>query len=177
MSEWYAAVGTAALTIVHLVAYYSRVHEPSLANPDALTAAAHDLVKVFHGVRRPIDQPALVRDLTLGQMRLLLLLRREGPQPMGRIAELFDLSSTSSSGFVARVERHGLVVRRHRSDDRRVVECALSDAGQDLVEGWSGVRLEVIRDGLASLEPRELATMARLLRRMVERQQPSADVA
>ena len=164
------------MTIVHLIAYYSRVHEPSTADPDDLTAVAHDLVRVFHGVRRPIDQP-LVRDLTRGQMRLLLLLRREGPQPMGRIAELFDLSSTSSSGFVARVERHGLVVRRHRSDDRRVVECALTDSGHELVEGWSGVRLEVIRDGLASLDPRELATMAKLLRRMIERQVRPADVA
>jgi DNA-binding MarR family transcriptional regulator len=160
----------AALTILHDDAYYSRVHEPSQAAGDPLTAAAHDLVRVFHGSRRPMDQPGLTRDLTLGQMRLLLLLRREGPQPMGRIAELFDLSTTASSGFVARVERHGLVVRRHRSVDRRVVECALSDAGRELVEGWSGVRLEVIREGLSRLEPRELATMAGLLRRMVERQ-------
>ena len=165
------------LTIVHVCAYYSWVHEPSAAHQDDLNAVAHDLVRVFHGFRRPVGQPALARDLTLGQMRLLLLLRREGPQPMGRIAELFDLSTTGSTGFVGRVERHGLVARRHRSDDRRVVECALTDAGTDLLEAWSGVRLEVIRDGLATLEPRELATMAKLLRRMVERQQPSEGVA
>jgi len=164
------------LTIVHVDAYYPRVHEPS-STTDDLTAAAHDLVRVFHGFRRPVSQPALARDLTLGQMRLLLLLRREGPQPMGRIAELFDLSTTSSTGFVARVERHGLVARRHRSDDRRVVECALTEAGAELLDAWSGVRLEVIREGLATLEPRELATMARLLRRMVDRQQRADGVA
>jgi DNA-binding MarR family transcriptional regulator len=149
------------------------MREPSSEARDDLTAAAHDLVRVFHGFRGPVGQPALARDLSLGQMRLLLLLRREGPQPMGRIAELFDLSSTGSTGFVGRVERHGLVARRHRSDDRRVVECALTEAGSELLEAWSGVRLEVIRESLASLEPRELTTMAKLLRRMVERQQHS----
>jgi DNA-binding MarR family transcriptional regulator len=136
---------------------------------DRLTSAAMDLVRVFHGRTRH-DEPSLVRDLTLGQMRLLLLLRREGAQPMGRIAEIFDLSTTSSTGFVARMERHGLVERRHRSDDRRIVECDLTETGRGLVEAWSGVRLDVIRESLATLSPRELSMISRLLRRMRERQ-------
>ena len=74
----------------------------------------------------------------MGQIRLLFLLRREGPQPMGRLAELFDLSPTASSGFVARIERHGLVVRRHRSDDRRIVECELTEAGSTVPPGALG---------------------------------------
>ena len=93
----------------------------------------------------PDVPPSPARDLTLGQMRLLFLLRREGPQPMGRIADVFDLSSTASTGFVARVERHGLVERRHRSDDRRIVECALTADGERFLEELSGVRLEAIR--------------------------------
>ena len=141
-----------------------------------MTRTAMDLVRVFHG-RTRVDEPALVRDLTLGQMRLLLLLRREGPQPMGRIAETFDLSTTSSTGFVGRMERHGLVGRRHRSDDRRVVECDLTETGRQLVEEWSGVRLDVIREGLATLTPRELSMLGRLLRRMRERQVASGGPA
>ena len=58
-----------------------------------------------------------------------------------------------------------------------MVECALTEAGAELLDAWSGVRLEVIREGLATLEPRELATMARLLRRMVDRQQRADGVA
>lgn len=148
--------------------YYPRVREASTKD-DRLTETAMGLVRVFHGRTRH-DEPALARDLTLGQMRLLLLLRREGPQPMGRIAEIFDLSTTGSTGFVARVERHGLVTRQHRSDDRRVVECVLTEPGRQLVEAWSGVRLDVIREGLATLTSRELDMLSRLLRRMHERQ-------
>jgi len=31
--------------------------------------------------------------------------------------------AATASGIVERVERHGLVARQHRLDDRRVVEC------------------------------------------------------
>lgn len=118
----------------------------------------------------PRDAPPLpARDLTLGQIRLLFQLQREGPQPMGRIAEVFDLSSTASSGFVARIERHGLVERRHRSDDRRVVECALTEAGTRFLHGISGMRLDLIRGRLAVLEPDELAEFERLLRLIGDR--------
>jgi len=122
-----------------------------------------DLIRVFHDMPRMVpSSPA--RDLTMGQMRLLYLLLREGPQPMGRVAEIFELSSTASSGFVARIERHGLVARSHRSDDRRVVECALTDAGRRFIEDLSGVRLDVMRQALSTLEPPELAEFQRLVR-------------
>lgn len=134
-----------------------------------LTAAATDLVGVFHGMPRQ-DPPPPARDLTFGQVRLLFLLAREGSQPMGRIAEVFDLSSTAATGFVARIEGHGLVQRRHRSDDRRVVECALTDLGERFLEELSGVRLDVIRSALSALEPGELAEFHRLLCRIRERQ-------
>lgn len=107
----------------------------------------------------------------MGQIRLLFLLQREGAQPMGRVAEVFELSSTASSGFVARIERHGLVTRAHRSDDRRIVECDLTEAGRRFVEDLSGVRVDVIRQALSALEPSELAEFQGLLRRILERRQ------
>jgi DNA-binding MarR family transcriptional regulator len=144
-----------------------------LSGPDRqLTATATDLIRVFHGMPRQVP-PVLTRDLTMGQMRLLFLLQREGPQPMGRVAEVFELSHTASSGFVARIERHGLVQRAHRSDDRRVVECDLTEAGRGFVEELSGVRLDVIRQALSALEPPELAEFQGLLRRILERQAPA----
>jgi DNA-binding MarR family transcriptional regulator len=133
-----------------------------------LTDAAEAMLGAFNVVPRDVP-PAPARDLTLGQIRLLFRLQRDGPQPMGRIAETFDLSSTASSGFVARIERHGLVERRHRSDDRRVVECALTEAGTRFLHGISGMRLDLIRQRLAVLEPDELAEFERLLRLLRER--------
>jgi DNA-binding MarR family transcriptional regulator len=127
-----------------------------------LTEIAEAMLGAFH-VTPPETPPLPARDLTLGQIRLLVLLMREGPQPMGRVAEVFDLSSTASSGFVARVERHGLVERRHRSDDRRVVECALTEGGTRFLQGMSGMRLDLTRQRLAVLDPADLAEFGRLV--------------
>ena len=125
----------------------------------------------------PRQVPAPARDLTLGQVRLLFLLRHEGPQPMGRIADVFDLSTTASTGFVQRVERHGLVERRHRSDDRRIVECELTDAGERFIDELVGIRLDVTRQALSALRPDDLAEFGRLLRLISERQAPRVDAA
>lgn len=137
---------------------------------DELTAAATELLGIFRAVPHQVP-PVPARDLTMGQIRLLFLLRREGPQPMGRLAELFDLSPTASSGFVARIERHGLVVRHHRSDDRRIVECELTEAGTRFLEELSGDRLDTVRAALTALEPAELVEFRRLLRRIHEGQE------
>ena len=87
---------------------------------------------------------------------------------------MFDLTATASTGFVGRIERHGLVERRHRLDDRRVVECALTDAGRQFLDAVSGVRIETIRRALAVLDDAELTEFERLLKLILERQERPA---
>jgi DNA-binding MarR family transcriptional regulator len=70
---------------------------------------------------------------------------------------------------VERVERHGLVSRRHRLDDRRVVDCQLTDAGRHLIDEISGMRLEMVRRILGVLTDDEQAEMARLIALVLER--------
>lgn len=105
----------------------------------------------------------LGQDLTLAQVRTLFLIAHEAPLPMGRIAEILGVSVASASGIVDRLERHRLVVREHRTDDRRVVECVPSGAGQSLIDEMSGHRDQMARRALASLGPDELAEFHRLI--------------
>jgi DNA-binding MarR family transcriptional regulator len=150
---------------------------PEVSSHDALlTTIATDLHATFSGMPRQVP-PSPARDLTIGQVRLLFLLRRDGPQPMGRIAEVFELSSTASTGFVERVERHGLVERRHRSDDRRIVECALTETGLRFLDELSGIRLDVTRQALSALEPADLAEFGRLLRAIRDHQHQTVALA
>lgn len=132
-------------------------------------ATARELMGLFHRTGDRGEPPSVIRDLTLGQLRLLFALEREGPQPMGQIADTFDLTSAAASGLVARIERHGLVERRHRQDDRRIVECALTSDGTRLVQGIVGVRTEAVRGALGRLTPTELRTFRRLIGRMHQR--------
>ena len=109
------------------------------------------------------------QELTFGQMRLLFLLGQHGPSPMSHIAEWLGVALPTASGIVERVERHGLVARRHRIDDRRVVDCQLTDAGRQLIDQIYGMRLDLMRQFLGVLDDAELAQMAGLLRTVVER--------
>jgi DNA-binding MarR family transcriptional regulator len=120
-----------------------------------------------HGVR---EVPGWVGyELTFGQMRLLFLLSKNGPAPMSRVAEWLKVGLPAASGIVERVERHGLAMRRHRDDDRRVVECVLTDQGHRLIEEIAGMRRETLRQTLGVLTIEELAQLAQLISIVLER--------
>jgi DNA-binding MarR family transcriptional regulator len=109
------------------------------------------------------------QELTFGQMRLLFLLSKHGPSPMSHIAEWLGVGLPTASGTVERVERHGLVERRHRVDDRRVVECQLTVAGRDLLEEIAGMHRDSLRQALGVLTEDELRELAGWVSIVVER--------
>lgn len=116
------------------------------------------------------DAPAWVaQELTFGQMRLLFLLSKHGPSPISRVAEWLRVGLPAASGVIDRIERHGLVERRHRTDDRRVVECQLTESGRALIEEIVGIRTVVFRGMLAVLNEDELGQLSRLMTLIVER--------
>ena len=116
------------------------------------------------------DVPEWVaQELTFGQMRLLFLLSKHGPTPVSRVAEWLNVGMPAASGVLDRVEKHGLVTRQHRMDDRRVVECALTDAGRQLMEEIAGMRRVVLRRTLRVLTEEELGDLTRLVKILLER--------
>lgn len=113
----------------------------------------------------------VAQELTFGQMKLLFLVAKYGPSPVSRVAEWLGVGLPAASGIVDRVERHGLVMRQRRLDDRRVVECALTDEGRRLIEEIAGMRREIMHRTLGVLSDDELAEMTRLIRRLAESQE------
>ena len=108
-------------------------------------------------------------DLTFGQLRLLFVLGQSGPVSIGQLADMLRVTDATASEFVDRVERRGLAIRSHRADDRRVVDCNLSDEGVRLLAQIAGARRKALRQVLAVLDPEELADFDRLIRLMAER--------
>ncbi len=138
---------------------------PDDPNIDAVVQAVSSLWE-----RQDSDVPDwAAQELTFGQMRLLFLLSKHGPSPMSHIAEWLGVGLPTASGTVERVERHGLVERRHRVDDRRVVECQLTVAGRELLEEIAGMQRDVLRRTLGVLTGDELRELARLISIVVER--------
>lgn len=135
---------------------------------DAVAVRLSRLVRLH----RPADARSpdwLDQELTFSQLRLLFLLREQGPVTMSGLAEALAVTAATASGVVERIERRGLVERRHRPDDRRVVECVLTEAGERLVREMAGARLDALRAMLAVLTPEELAQFDRLVGLIVER--------
>jgi DNA-binding MarR family transcriptional regulator len=121
-------------------------------------------------LRRPeIPSWALATDLTFGQLRLLFWLQRHGPASMTRLAAWLGVDPATATGTMDRMERHGLATRAHRTDDRRVVECRITDAGAALVTEIDGLRMDAMRQALGLLNPTELAEFDRLLTLIIAR--------
>jgi DNA-binding MarR family transcriptional regulator len=114
-------------------------------------------------------------ELTFGQVRLLFLLSKGGPTPMSHIAEWLSVGLPTASGAVERLERHGLVGRQHRLDDRRVVECQLTEAGRRLIDEISGFRLEMMRRILGVLDQTEIRELGRIINLVVQRTHAAAN--
>jgi DNA-binding MarR family transcriptional regulator len=129
-----------------------------------------DLLTSAEAARPLVDPPSWMdADLTFGQLRLVYLLFHQGPQSIGQIAERFGVAMTSASQFADRIERQGLAERRHRSDDRRVVELGLTEAGDDLVASMLGMQREVLRDIFGVFTSAELEQLEALVKIMVAR--------
>jgi DNA-binding MarR family transcriptional regulator len=141
---------------------------------ELLTALVEDAARLAKRIRPEI--PAWLADeLTIGQLRLLGRLANHGPTSMGAIGEWLGVGLPSVTGTVERLERRGLVERRHSADDRRVVEVHLTALAGDALGEMAGVRLEALRAVVSVLDPDELQTLRRLFQTIIARlEEPSA---
>jgi DNA-binding MarR family transcriptional regulator len=85
--------------------------------------------------------------ISLVHLDVLMVLEEAGPTSMGHLAELLDVSVASATGIVSRMEKRGLIVRRHDEDDRRVVVVERSEAAEQIFRDIDARR----RDGLTRL--------------------------
>jgi DNA-binding MarR family transcriptional regulator len=73
-------------------------------------------------------------DLTIPQLKTLVLLRRSPTTRMGVIAGFFGTSLSSATSMVDRLVEKGLIERISDPRDRRVVVCQLTPQGREEVE-------------------------------------------
>ncbi|OGO05521.1 MAG: hypothetical protein A2Y60_03850 [Chloroflexi bacterium RBG_13_54_9] len=86
----------------------------------------------------------LTLDLTMPQVRILLLLHREGPTHMTVLASKSGVAMSTATSTVDHLVEKGLLVRDSDPQDRRLVVCRLSSRGQELAADlWKLGRLQV----------------------------------
>lgn len=97
--------------------------------------------------------------LSLVHLNVLTVLLAEGPMPMSRLAAALDVSVASATGIVSRMERRGVVERRHGVEDRRIVLVHLTDAGHKVFDEIEAHRREALSRTIAMLADHEVQAM------------------
>lgn len=93
--------------------------------------------------------------LSLVHLSVLAALEANGPLSMTRLAETMGVSVASATGIVTRMERRGVVRRRHDEDDRRVVLVEITEGGakvSHVMETFRRRRLARLLDRLTEQE-------------------------
>jgi len=111
---------------------------------------------VFLRLRDSIAPEWMRTDITMPQLKALLLLHVDGTARMTDLAATLDVSMPSATGILDRLVQRGLVVRGTDPADRRVVTCSLSEDGARQVAALWEASWGLEREILQRLSPREL---------------------
>lgn len=110
-----------------------------------------------------------------GDLRMLRLIShhfKEGA-PVGRLAKHADVAMPTMSVKLSRLEKQGLIMRRHSESDRRKVLIFITDAGEELLkENYRQYMDSVNRvtDRLGEQETRRLCRTLEVLRSYIDRE-------
>ncbi len=131
-------------------------------------ALVTDVLDEFNQISFRDFQGALKRwhegSLSVVHLNVLMALRSSTPMTMSHLAELLDVSVASTTGIVDRMEKKGVVERRHSKTDRRVVEVHLTSRGGAVFEAMRAERQLRLSTLLAELGDDDLAALLRGLR-------------
>ena len=118
------------------------------------------------GLRPPLFHPdvlALDRQLPRSEMLALVLLQRHGERTMSELAENLGAPLSTASGIGERLARRGLVQRRRRPEDRRVVVVRLTRKGETAAGKLREQIDGVLRRVAGALTEEELGQLLALL--------------
>lgn len=98
--------------------------------------------------------------VSMAQVHILYTLHRSGEMPMSRLADVLNVSLSSATGLIDRLEERGYLERTRVPEDRRVVIVRLTTAGAQMVEEQDAMSDGLLRTVLGRLKPLQLVTIA-----------------
>ncbi len=122
-------------------------------------------------------RPWIELDLTMQQLKVLLLLHFTGPHNVSTLAERLGVRLPTVTGVLDRLVEHGLIVRDHDRHDRRVVQVRLSPEGGRLIERLHSSNLAILTRLLQRLEAGDLDALERGLLALKRVQEGELDQA
>jgi DNA-binding MarR family transcriptional regulator len=151
----------------HLQRHCQEANVPATPDKDGLVDDILALAdKLFRELLPTVPKDLLTLDITMPQTKILLILHVQGARRMSDLANELDITLPAVTSLVDRLVDKGYVVRETWPDDRRVVLCHLSQAGehaigriwqsarrrsQQLLQGMPVSKLELLVDALQAM--------------------------
>ena len=127
---------------------------------------------IYNSIPLGIPSEWLESDLSVAQLRILLVLQSQGPSRMSSIASVIGVALPTATGVVDNLVKKGLAIRENDPQDRRLVICKLSIQGHDLINKlWMSGRfqMENLLEGLNEEQLEKAQEVARILYENVSR--------
>lgn len=124
--------------------------------------------QVFRELLPTVPREMLELDITMPQLKTMLLLFLNGPTRMSDLAADLGVTLATATGLVDRMVERGIIVRDSLPEDRRVVLCRLSDVGQKMVNRIWDSSKKRSREILECLDTASLQMLSKALSAMLE---------
>ncbi|MFY9812788.1 MAG: MarR family transcriptional regulator [Dehalococcoidales bacterium] len=121
---------------------------------------------IFQVMGITIPPEWLMTDMTVAQLRVLLLLHTEGPSRMSSIAATLGIAVSTATGIIDNLVRKELVIRSADTEDRRVVICGLSPRGQEIINSiwiYGQLQMKKLLNGLSPEQLEKAKEVAEML--------------
>jgi DNA-binding MarR family transcriptional regulator len=143
------------------------VSEQTVRRQGALEQVRLTLGELF-GAERRLRGREQGRELTLSQMRALVVLEQEDEVTAGDLAKSADLNPASVTAMLDQLESNGTVTRRRSAHDRRVCMVSLTEKGRAAV-GDQRVRWHALwEEHLRDLSEQQLLTALQVMRTITQ---------
>jgi DNA-binding MarR family transcriptional regulator len=96
---------------------------------------------------------------------VLRLLKTAGDLRLSDLSVKINLTNSTVTGIIDRLERAGLVSRQRSTDDRRVILVKITAKGRETADQVPAPHLELIRNAFFALSEEDRAELLRLLRK------------
>lgn len=112
----------------------------------------------------PMQMPDISKlDLTMAQLRLVMLLYQKKQMHVSEVAAVFGVTSATISSLIERMVERGVVLRQPDPEDRRAVICSLSPHGLEMMDGFWNSQQQMMNSLLQELSLKHLRAYDELL--------------
>ena len=126
-----------------------------------IAECSHQFHRVFHVFWENASAAWLELDLSITQLRNLIILSLRGPQPVGQLAAALEVSEPSASQIVDRLVQRSLVRRDPDPSDRRRILVSITEEGEQLLDSVRSSRSTAAEHFLEQLDDESLRALAR----------------